>query len=157
MEQAEIIAQIKVVSYNSRILREEDADKIVVLEGGKLLYNWYGKYRPNLCLVFRRIADLCLQPADYRQFNLEPDGHLRQLIGRFWVSKKGTNCFEPNPDGPHILLACSWGGAFDRTRGQLAISNPLFCRHASSNGGGVGTSYWVVPRDFRRTLSEDDI
>ena len=76
------------------------------------------------------------------------------------MSKKGTKLFKLNPMGKHYLLKDEWGGAFNNYRGgKLPTTDrgAVYYRCASSNGGGCGNDFSVIPIDWKNTLSEEDL
>lgn len=86
------------------------------------------------------------------------------MFGDFWRSKKGGACFRPkNPQfAKDLLVRVSWGGCFNSHRGTYsdeanAIEGVKYFRRASSNGGGAGNDYWVVPVGFSRILHIDEV
>ena len=143
----------------------------IKLDDGRRLYNDYGKYRPNLTYVLteipmrtnrpRNLPDCqdisCLPWTDCHARDFNFDGRvMRKLSGDFWISQKGTACFAPKADGRHILLREDWGNKRDRGDMQKMIGMVYF-RRASSNGGGVGTTYAVVPKDWCVSINIEDI
>ncbi|MBR3324280.1 hypothetical protein IKG24_01940 [Candidatus Saccharibacteria bacterium] len=59
-------------------------------------------------------------------------------------------------------MRVSWGGCFNSHRGTYsdeakAIEGIKYFRRASSNGGGVGNDFWVVPVGFARILHIDEV
>ena len=133
---------------------EELPKNIIILENGKFLIKCYGKYAAQLCFI-SPVPRLNWEKTTRMQFNL-PDGELRQLTGEYFVSKKGTKCFRIG-DGPHIILQDDWGGAFNKYRGHSLPEDQLYYKRASSNGGGCGYDYAIVPKDWRLQITEDDI
>lgn len=82
--------------------------------------------------------------------------YLRCLRGDYWKSEKGTNCFRPKADGKHILVQESWGHRHDR--GDLEMEDGMvYFRRASSNGGGNGYTYAILPFGWTKEISLDDI
>lgn len=76
--------------------------------------------------------------------------------GKYWVSAKGTHCFEVRGDGAHYLCKEDWGGGGDR--GDINQEKGfLYFRRASSNGGGQGNTWFVIPCSYRKAMSEDDL
>ena len=133
----------------------------VVLTSGKLLFNMFGKYKPDLAIL---VPDQESLKGSVRYKFGQPDLNLPVSVtgffGTYFVSKKGTNCFEmsASTDAPHILLIDDWGGAFCSYRGrELFKLKNLYARRACSNGGGAGYDYVVIERGTRYALSEDDI
>jgi hypothetical protein len=136
------------------------------LDNGQWLYLDYGKYRPNLTFVLDEIPIdtemnesidfLPWKEIHMNYYNI--DGRVIDVLpGNFWVSKKGTSCFHPTMEGAkHHLLRERWGER--RDRGDLSEEEgALYFRRASSNGGGRGFTYMVVNRDWRKSISIDDI
>jgi hypothetical protein len=85
------------------------------------------------------------------------------VFGDFWWSKKGNPCFRPKSplDAQHLLICVNWGGAFEDSRGNYPeyaeeVGALYFCR-ASSNGGGEGCDYWVLPVGFTRVIYDPEI
>ena len=149
------------------------AAEVIGLESGDFLIQHYGKYSSNLGIIVPKNdphigpygEDQCIrlfQNADMKdkaEFNLG-GGTLDTLRGKFFVSKKGTKLFKVDPNGPHILLRDDWGGAFVSYRGGKLPTmerGALYYRRASSNGGGSGYDYAVVPVDWKLEISEDDL
>jgi hypothetical protein len=138
----------RLVDYDALVIRREvDLTGWVELSGGQWLFNWFGKYKPNLCWVVKRTPsgpELFWQKRKPAEFNL-PEGDISSIRGKFWTSKKGSRCFTPDETGPHLLLRDAWGGCFNRYRGGLLCSlDHSYERRASSNGGGAGRDYVVV-------------
>ena len=83
------------------------------------------------------------------------------FFGRYFKSKKGTDCFEVSDDpttAPHILLIDNWGGAFNDYRGRELFKLPnLYQKRASSNGGGTGYDYVIIEKGTKYALDEEDI
>lgn len=139
-----------------------DSEKVFATDSG-FIFNDFGKYRPNLTFVLDR--EFCLDkdgkvvnPIQYIKdhevtdsFNLDLNGEAKILFGDFWRSRKGGACFRPkDPKGAkHILVRVDWGGAFNRSRGfngdGVADRGAMYFRVASSNGGGSGYDYWILP------------
>lgn len=131
--------------------------------GDGFLVNRFGKYAPNMTFVVGREFELDsesrpvnpLEMTSDREvtesFNLDLDGKADFLFGDFWRSKKGGACFRPKDPSraKHLLVRVDWGGAFDRSRGYCGNAvkecDAIYFRVASSNGGGTGYDYWVLP------------
>ena len=86
--------------------------------------------------------------------NIDFDGDASILLGRYRLSKNGRPVFELTEPtkARDTLIRVSWGGAFNRTRGQYEdyakeVGASFFTRR-SSNGGGAGNDYWILPVDF---------
>ena len=140
------------------------------------LVNIFGKYCPNITFVVGKEVELDadgepINPLKYvgdREvtdgMNMDFDGDAEFMFGDFWVSKKGGACFRPkNPKvAKDLLIRVSWGGCFNSHRGTYsdeanAIEGVKYFRRASSNGGGAGYDYWVVPVGFARILHIDEV
>jgi hypothetical protein len=130
----------------------------VKLEEKKFLYKWYGKYMPNL-LFMNYIPEFEWFFTESWEYNLGRISDLRKIQGRYFKTAKGADAFEASNEGPHFLLADNWGGPFNQYRGQNS-PDPKDCfyqRVASSNGGGSGTTYSIVPVTFKNQISIDDL
>lgn len=125
------------------------------LKDGTFAIGQYGKYMPNLTFI-SPIPILQWENIDRTVYNL-PNGDLSIIRGDFFTSKKGTKCFKVKQNGSHILLRDSWGGCFNRYRGGVLPENQLYFRRASSNGGGSGYDYAVIPKNWLYSLSEEDL
>jgi hypothetical protein len=88
--------------------------------------------------------------------NLE-NGSLDFMRGSYFVSKKGTKIFKIDPNGQHMLLRDDWGGAFNDYRGGTLPEDQLYYHRASSNGGGSGYDYAVIPVGWKQVLKEEDL
>jgi hypothetical protein len=146
---------------------------VLVMGSGDYLIQNYGKYASNLGIIVPKGDDhigpygedqtirLFQEPdrLEKSEFNLG-SGVLDTLRGKFFVSKKGTKLFKVDPNGPHLLLRDDWGGAFNKYRGgklPCMDSGALYYRRASSNGGGSGYDYAVVPVGWKLEISEEDL
>ena len=140
------------------------------------LVNIFGKYCPNITFVISKEFDLDadgkpVNPLRYvsdrevtDSMNMDFDGDAEFMFGDFWRSKKGGACFRPKSPrvAKDLLVRVSWGGCFNSHRGTYsdeakAIEGVKYFRRASSNGGGAGYDYWVVPVGFARILHIDEI
>ena len=95
--------------------------------------------------------------------NIDFDGDASILLGRYRLSKNGKPVFELTEPtkARDTLIKVSWGGAFNRTRGQYRdyakeVGASFFTRR-SSNGGGAGNDYWILPVDFVRDMEPRDV
>lgn len=134
---------------------------VIKLDNDKYIYFNFGKYKPNLNFLlnyshllddinFKRDNDL------NKQLNLNFTGDISFLRGRFFKSKKGSDFFDmTDPDNsPHVLIKIDWGGAFNNSRGLKSVpSQKLYHRVASSNGGGMGVDYLILPVDYKATYT----
>lgn len=130
----------------------------VKLQGGKFLYRWYGKYMPDL-LFISSTPEYNWEEVDFREFNLAPIRDLHLIQGRYFKTKKGVGAFEASNEGPHLLLADNWGGSFNEYRGENSpkTQDCLFQRVASSNRGGSGTTFSVVPIGYKAEYSVNEL
>ena len=135
----------------------------------------FGKYAP--CLTY--ILPMCwnidskgdvespIKWRDYpeiiRNMNIDFDGETKGIFGNYWTSKNGRLCFKiTSPDkAKYILIKSSWGGCFNKTRGQLSSYaeevGATWFRRASSNGGGSGYDYWILPVGFVAGCDTKDV
>lgn len=136
--------------------------------GQGFLYDCAGKYKPNMSFLLPLQFELDatgkpVNPLTYvsdptvtDSFNLRLDGGASFLFGDFWRSKKGGACFRPKDpqQAKHLLVRVDWGGCFNRSRGQetdyAEEAGALYFRRASSNQGGSGYDYWVLPVGYIR-------
>lgn len=135
-------------------------DQPIELTNGELLIKRYGKYTPNLTFILNEDGKHIVWSKNIPDLNINFDGEAKFIPGEFWVSKKGTKCFRPKVNGPHVLIRINWGGCFERSRGyEFEQVSPLaiYSRRASSNGGGSGFNFYVFQKDFRHEVSIDEI
>jgi hypothetical protein len=128
----------------------------VKMDNGSFLHNAHGKYQPALTILNStpEMVWLDRKPSD---FNLEK-GEYSIIIGDYFVSKKGNNCFQIKNSGKHILIKDNWGGAFNKYKGgSLVRDEALYYKEASSNGGGSGYDYGIFNRNWTKSISMDDI
>lgn len=140
------------------------------------LVNIFGKYCPNITFVVDKEVELDangkpINPLHYSSdrevtdsMNMDFDGDAEFMFGDFWCSKKGGACFRPkNPKfAKDLLVRVSWGGCFNSHRGTYSdeantIEGIKYFRRASSNGGGAGNDFWIVPVGFFRVLHIDEV
>ena len=95
--------------------------------------------------------------------NVDFDGDASILLGRYRLSKNGRPVFELTEPtkATDSLIKISWGGAFNRTRGQRQdyakeVGASFFTRR-SSNGGGAGNDYWILPVNFVKDMQPRDV
>lgn len=137
-----------------------DMEGIITLDNGKFLIRDFDKYRSGLCFV-SSIPVIPFTEVSPSDLNL-PKGCLKAVYGFFYLSKKGTKCFKcsSKEQATHMLLQDNWGGPFNSYRGNTlpgVESGALYYHRASSNGGGSGYDYAVVPSNWNYSLSEDEI
>lgn len=135
------------------------------------IVNDFGKYSPNLSFIISKEFDLDdggNVKDQFRYFddkdvinnmNIDFKGSSRFMFGDYWVSKKGTKCFKPKDPvrASHIFIEVNWGGCFNPTRGihpsDASKLKPVYYHKGSSNGGGVGTDYWIFPVGYIHTMT----
>lgn len=147
------------VYYGEDIMNSNDKIKYVKLNNGKYLINDYGKYCSGLSFIKENNPFVIWAKKNYKDFNF-PNGNLDAIYGDFFISKKGTKCFEIKPEykAKHILICDSWGGAFNSYRGKvLPEKEALYFKRAKSNGGGVGCDYAIFQKHWELSVSEDEI
>ena len=138
------------------------SEKVFATDSG-FIFNDSGKYRPGLTFVLDSSFELdkdgkVVNPIQYvsdrevtDSFNLDFDGATAIIFGDFWRSKKSAACFRPKDPlkAKHILVRVDWGGCFNDARGYYGNAveecGATYFRRASSNGGGSGYDYWVLP------------
>ena len=134
----------------------EIPEEWIVLDNGEYLYNSHGKYAPNLTYICK-VPQIVWSRMEPKDLNLDK-GNFKHIVGDYFVSKKGSNCFRVNPNGKHMLILDDWGGCFNRYRGQtLPEKGSLYYRRAQSNGGGSGNDYAIYNKDWTNKPSLDDI
>lgn len=135
----------------------------VQLTNGDYLINWYGKYDPKMSFLINwdTMPYFNFQKPDY-DMNVIFDGDPFIMYGDYWISKKGKHCFRPSPknQATHMLIKVSWErGMFKVTNGR----NPelkekaIYYHRARSRGGGIGNTYYVLPKGYVNVLSIENI
>lgn len=127
----------------------------IKLTNGEFLFKDFGKYGSRLHLIHPS-EELLWEVDTPENYNL-PTTTLYSLKGEYYESKKGTKCFHIKADGPHVLLRDPWGGAYNHYRGGSLPEDNLYFYRASSNKGGCGCDYAVVPVGWQKELSIEDI
>lgn len=164
MKKTMTLAEAKTFYENDRVFETETS----------FMVNQFGKYQPNITFLVPKEVNLGkngkpMSPLTYvadkeitDNMNIDFDGSAAFMFGDFWVSKKGGACFRPKSPtkAKHLLIRVDWGGAFNDHRGVYPgdakkIGELLYFRRASSNGGGSGYDYWVLPVGFCATRDED--
>ena len=95
--------------------------------------------------------------------NLDFDGDAEILLGNYRLSQNGRPVFEVSTPtkAKYVLPRVEWGGAFNRARGNFDSYakevGATFFRRSSSNGGGYGNDYWILPVDFVHNMDSRDV
>lgn len=142
-----------------------------LLDTGSVFIKHYSKYNSGLGIIVDPYKyphtnpltgeiELFRDHVQKSEYNLG-EGKLDYMIGEFFVSKKGTKIFKVKEDGKHVLLKDDWGGAFSTYQGgklpHTEEEGALYYKRASSNGGGLGYDYSVVPVDWKKVILEDEL
>lgn len=147
------------------IPRKEKVDAKFVMNDGTCIHPDFGKFCSGLVWIFRNgeietmIPDTndikwnWVKGIDARSFEVFP--------GRFGMTKKGKKAFwfGEFEHSPHILVRAGWGGAFERSRGHVPEwieKKAIYSHRASSNGGGLGSTWLVFDRNNLPKVSMDD-
>ena len=127
-------------------------ENAVLLDEDSYLVNWYGKYNPQMTFIvtWDTIQYFFWSEPDYFM-NVVFDGDPYFMYGNYWVSRKGKHCFRPLPKdrAEHMLVKVEW----EREKGNRGI-NPeleeaaLYHHRARSKGGGIGNTYYVLPKGY---------
>lgn len=144
-----------------------------VIETAKsFIVNAYGKYNPNISFVLDK--DFSGDPLEYRRdtptkemvanmgidFGTSESG-VSVLFGDFWLSRSGKPHFRPKSYklATHVIIRADWGGfSYPGTRGRWSAPDGVaYFRRASSNGGGTGYDYYVVPVGYHIVMNDDEL
>lgn len=134
----------------------------------------YGKYRPNISFVLAK--DFSGNPLEFRQdqatrhlvagFGLDfgtGEGAVSVLFGDFWLSSRQKPHFSPKSpqEASHVLVRAEWGagrgGSRTRGRYEAPVGAAEYFRRASSNGGGAGSDYYVLPFGFYHVVRDEEL
>lgn len=158
-------------SHTLADVKAKYGDKVVAT-GTSYVINAYGKYQPNVSFVLAK--DFTGDPLKYRSdaparemiaglglgFGTSESG-VSVLFGDFWSSKAGKPHFRPTlPQvAKHVIIRADWGGFnHPRTRGiWSAPEGAAYFRRASSNGGGTGYDYYVLPVGFYLVVHDEEL
>lgn len=141
------------------------------------IINDRGKYNSGLTFIVDKQFNLDKKgkPMDPARFyedkeitdnmNVDFDGSkIKFAFGDFWTNQKGTKCFRPKDpaEAKDMLLEVHWGGPFDRHRGLFTydarhMEGVEFFQKSSSNGGGMGCDYYIVPVGFQNIIHDNEI
>ena len=85
------------------------------------------------------------------------------LKGKYFKSKKGTECFALQEDGPDMIVRIDWGGVFSSWSAEDATDivekfpdRKKYVR-ASAHEGKSGYDYIILPVGVKWTPTIDDI
>lgn len=145
----------------------------VVETATSFVVNAYGKYRPNVSFVLAK--NFGGDPLKYRSdtptremiaglglgFGTS-ESDVSVLFGDFWSSKAGKPHFRPKSPlvATHFIVRAGWGGGFGRSRSRGSWSAPegsAYFRRASSNGGGTGYDYYVLPLGYYLVVCDEEL
>ena len=150
-------------------VKRQYGDKVIETPKS-FVVNAYGKYRPNISFVLHK--DFSGDPLEYRKdaptrelvantgirFGTSESG-VSVIFGDFWLSKAGKPHFRPKSYklATHVIIRADWGGfSYPGTRGAWSAPDGVaYFRRASSNGGGTGYDYYVVPVGYRLIHDEE--
>lgn len=145
---------------NLEFRRACEVSRYIELDNGTFLKRDYDKYGSHLCLLLKEPHEVWVEASlgDYNIANKDPRVYVQ--YGQYFVSKKGTKCFRitDKEHATHHLLNFPWsrrGG--DKYLFDDITDGVIYKHNASSHGGGIGNTYVVVKKDWKYTLSEDDI
>ena len=136
-------------------------ENAVLLDKDSYLVNWYGKYNPQMTFIvtWDTIQHFFWIEPDYFM-NVIFDGTPYIMYGDYWISRKGKNCFRPLPKdrAEHMLVKVEW----EREKGTGGRNRELeeaalYHHRARSKGGGIGNTYYVLPKGYVHRLSVDDL
>ena len=132
----------------------------IQLNDGKWFTKHYSKYESNLGIIHVD-PQLTWESIDPRDLNLPNVGSMSVLYGDFFLSKKGTKCFQVKPitEAKHMLVRDSWGGPhnYHRYYGHTLPESNIYFYRSTSNGGGAGYDYSVLPLGWKNEVSIDEI
>ena len=160
LEEAKALLGNDKVFYNGR-------NKFNVVDGGKyhsgitieIPQDWTidKSKKPQSPFNYRKCRELTAG------MNIDFDGDAEILLGNYRLSKNNRPVFEVSTPtkAKYVLVRVSWGGAFNNSRGQYDSYakeiGATFFRRSSSNGGGVGNDYWILPVDFVFDMDSRDV
>lgn len=151
------------------------SDKVFYNGGNKFNYVDVGKYNSGITIEIPRewtidkrrnlespIKYIC-EKRITDGMNIDFDGNASFLLGKYRLSKNGRPVFEITPptQAKDVMILVDWGGAFNSSRGQYEEYakevGATFFRRRSSNGGGAGCDYWILPVGFVKDMSSRDV
>ena len=140
----------------------------IELSNGKFLSRQFGKYDPDLIIVYDNYCTDCDADYPYRKLNEELVEKVKQFYdvksmeiyrGDFRINKKGNKVFEFNSNGKYFLIGAHWGGAFSKTMGGCSIKyETVYSISKISNGGGMGSDWEIVEVDkYLKAFNKENI
>ena len=150
-------------------------DKIFYSGNNKFNVLDVGKYHSGITLEIpqewdvndRNLTDNPIAYMELRKLtdgmNIDFDGKAELLLGKYRLSKNGKPVFELTEPikAKDALIRVAWGGAFNKTRGQhKGYANEVGATYyvqRSSNGGGAGKDYWILPVGFVNGRESRDV
>lgn len=118
------------------------------------------KHESGLSFIIDEGFEITWNHATAKDFNIRGE-KLNTLRGKFWVSVKGTKCFEPSENGPHLLIHEKCTPLSDNLTQYK--NNFLYFDKGDSDflvtflRGMRIDSYAIVPHNWHNTVSYDDI
>lgn len=141
----------KEILFNRGIILGKNA---VLLDEDSYLVNWYGKYNPQMTFIvtWDTIQYFYWTEPDY-DMNVIFDGTPSIMYGDYWISKKGKHVFRPLPKdkAKHMLVKVDWEKGLFRTsygKNPELKNAALYYHRARSRGGGIGNTYYVLPKGY---------
>lgn len=124
----------------------------VLLDEDYYLVNRYGKYEPQMTFLVNwdTIQNFFWAEPDYFM-NVVFDGDPYFMYGNYWVSRKGKHCFRPLPKdrAEHMLVKVEWEREKSAGGRNIELEEvALYYHRARSNGGGIGNTYYVLPKGY---------
>lgn len=129
-------------------------ESVLLDDGRTRLEKRFGKYEPNLVFLYQEGYEWvkadgdALNIANLHQHLGAMAGSITYVLyGDFFKSKKGTDCFriKDKDSAKHILLKEDYTGCRRFKSAILDLPEIIYSRQASSNGGGAGNNYIVLP------------
>jgi hypothetical protein len=151
-------------SFYSRFFSFKFGENGYKLDNGKYLLNDFSKYSSQLTFILPSLptSDVFFTPEEiegiWKNTNLAVGASndvFEVLRGNYFVSKKGTSCFEVTKQGGHLLIGIGWIHAKDVDLPEE--KDIIYKKDRRSNGGRRGTTYFIIPNDYQRKLSIEEI
>lgn len=155
--------------------KEKLCTEKVFLNGNSFNFVDVGKYKSGFTFIIPQEWTMDREgnpenPVKYFQtpeftdnMNIDFDGTTYVLFGVYRQSQTGKPVFritEP-ANAQDVLIRVSWGGSSNSSRGNTPYDaesiGAKFFKRASSNGGGCGCDYWVLPVNFCYNAADQDV